>query len=262
VGIDPDKVLADVEKTGFPTELRVAAQLRNRGWSVSHNVYFMDKDEVKGREVDISAGSVEMCTTKKPEISVYNELLIEVKQSKSYPWVIFSSPKDVLDAGGYSLLHWKKRVSSGMLTAQSIEAKRPGARSERIGRSSYRAMTKSDTATIAEAILSATKAAIHACDECDEQYSDNSYDIVFFTPVVIVDGELFDCFVDQNDELSIHKCEYMSFRQIYMSDKYEERGFNVDIVTQDKFPEYLIAQETWIRSIFKNLEAWVAKYHK
>jgi hypothetical protein len=49
------KVLADIAKTGFPLELRVAHELLTRGFFVQHNLFYVDKDEQKEREIEIVA---------------------------------------------------------------------------------------------------------------------------------------------------------------------------------------------------------------
>ncbi|MGH8066352.1 MAG: hypothetical protein ACRERE_14175 [Candidatus Entotheonellia bacterium] len=49
------KVLKDIEKTGYPTEIISASVLQHRGWEVTHNPSYWDEDEGKSREFDILA---------------------------------------------------------------------------------------------------------------------------------------------------------------------------------------------------------------
>jgi hypothetical protein len=49
------KIYNEILKTGFPLELRTADYLLNREYHVAHNVYFLDRDEQKGREIDLRA---------------------------------------------------------------------------------------------------------------------------------------------------------------------------------------------------------------
>jgi hypothetical protein len=67
-----------VLKTGFPLELRVASFLRSVDYHVATNVYFVDKDEEKGREVDIRALKNKSIGTKR---AVRHCLVIECKKA-------------------------------------------------------------------------------------------------------------------------------------------------------------------------------------
>ncbi|MEE4562925.1 MULTISPECIES: hypothetical protein [Paenibacillus] len=47
------KIQEEINKTGFPLELRVSKLLKNRGYFVNHSAYHIDEDEGKSREIDI-----------------------------------------------------------------------------------------------------------------------------------------------------------------------------------------------------------------
>jgi len=88
------RLIEDLHKTGFPLELRTAQTLLTRGYHVDHNVYYIDKDEQKGREIEISAlRNANSCPRDKPPRWLRHRLLIECKKAQSdKPWVIMSSP--------------------------------------------------------------------------------------------------------------------------------------------------------------------------
>lgn len=259
MGADPKKVLADIEKTGFPSELHVAQRLSERKWYVSNNVYYFDKDESKGREIDVSSYNSVQETNLKPEITVWTNLLIEVKKSKSKPWVIFTSPRGYTEVGGYALLNQMHHVDHRLLSLDQIEGHRPGAKTKRIGRVSCLAFAKGGTSQITDAVLSSTKASIHANEEADGIYRETSYDVVFHTPVVVLDGELFECYLDSKGRLEIHESTHIAFRQNYLSEHYKEDRYHVDIVTMSAFGNYLRAHEKWARSVFDALSAGIRK---
>lgn len=50
-----DEIIEEIEKTGFPLELRVSKLLQDKGYYVANNLYFVDRDEGKGREIDARA---------------------------------------------------------------------------------------------------------------------------------------------------------------------------------------------------------------
>jgi hypothetical protein len=49
------KILEDMEKTGYPTEIMSASIMQGRGWEVTHKPSYWDEDERKSREFDIIA---------------------------------------------------------------------------------------------------------------------------------------------------------------------------------------------------------------
>src|SRR6266487_4258409 len=93
-------LLEDINKTGFPLELRVSHELLTRGYYVENNVYYIDKDEQKGREIEISAlKNSQSGPRQKPPEWVRNRLLIECKKAQpEKPRVIFTSPVTAFDS--------------------------------------------------------------------------------------------------------------------------------------------------------------------
>jgi hypothetical protein len=96
------RVYEEVVKTGFPLELRTAGYLQSRQYHVAHNIYYLDRDEQKGREIDLRALKNAFFTKAGIRYSIRHCLLLECKKSISRPWVVFTSPtvsydQDVLD---------------------------------------------------------------------------------------------------------------------------------------------------------------------
>jgi hypothetical protein len=87
------QIIGEINKTGFPLELRVSDFIRSRGYLVNHSVYYVDNDEGKGRELDILAHKFHRQEKRKGHWFADNFLAIECKKSEK-PWVIFTSPKD------------------------------------------------------------------------------------------------------------------------------------------------------------------------
>ena len=96
------KIKDDIEKTGFLTELRVGELLYAKDWSVSHSESYEDLDSQKSREIDI----VSTKSYHDKETNLYTEfhLIIKVKKSSKYPWVIFTTPH-IYRGWGWRLLH-------------------------------------------------------------------------------------------------------------------------------------------------------------
>lgn len=86
------RIYDEVLKTGFPLELRTAHYLWSLRDHVAHNVYFLDRDEQKGREIDLRALKNVFFQKGQGRYAVRHCLLLECKKSISRPWVIFTSP--------------------------------------------------------------------------------------------------------------------------------------------------------------------------
>ncbi len=63
-----------------------------RGYHVAHNVYFLDRDEGKGREIDLRGLKNAFFERGGTSYAVRHCLLLECKKSASRPWVVFTSP--------------------------------------------------------------------------------------------------------------------------------------------------------------------------
>jgi len=55
------------EKTGYLEELEVANIFSKAGWGIRHSNYYLDKDEEKGREIDIFAYKSELIKNDNPK---------------------------------------------------------------------------------------------------------------------------------------------------------------------------------------------------
>ena len=62
------------------------------GWQVYDHLYFLDKEENKGREIDLSAIYSHTESNLKKSLTVKVGLSVEVKKAASKPWVVFTSP--------------------------------------------------------------------------------------------------------------------------------------------------------------------------
>ena len=219
--------------------------LSKAGWSVDQNVYYIDKDEQKGRELDIHAYKSFHHTTTKPEVTCYIQLCIEVKKTTD-PFIFFSNRAKKYEYGsGYSLFNWKNKVSNKVLSYKDIEKFRPFAAPSLIARS-YCSFKDGKTQQIQGGILSAVKGAFHYKEECNETYSDYSRDICFFLPVLIVDGPLYECyFEDGSNELTAEPEDTLVYMQNYLSSNYGSISSRVTVITPSALPAYLKACTDW-----------------
>ncbi|MCZ7500868.1 hypothetical protein [Agrobacterium sp. ST15.13.015] len=240
-----EKIVEAAEKAGFATELRAASALANANWKSFQSVYFIDKDEGKGRELDIRAHRIFGSLDVKPEVTCMITLCIEVKKTAD-PFIFYTNKKGKLDgSAGYGIFHWKNKVNRYVLSYEDIERKRPMARVERLARS-YSCFKTGQTQHIQSGIISAFKAAIHQRDNCNEIYSDTSGDVCFFVPMMVVDGPIYECYFEEGDQnLTAREINEVVYCQNYHSGKYGRVSNNVYVMNLKTFEQRLPDFSAW-----------------
>jgi len=84
------KILADIEKAGFRSEMEVLAKLRSSGLKATGLASYFDLDAEISREYDAEAYLTSIAKNDKEILfNFFYSLCIEVKKSQS-PWVIFA----------------------------------------------------------------------------------------------------------------------------------------------------------------------------
>ncbi|UVM36374.1 hypothetical protein LOY28_16740 [Pseudomonas sp. B21-017] len=85
------KIIDDLEKSGFSTELQARRIFQDSGWSVNAGYGYLDKDENKSREIDILATKVKS-SKHNGKSFVHSEFHVcaEVKKPKSLGWFLIS----------------------------------------------------------------------------------------------------------------------------------------------------------------------------
>lgn len=251
-----EKIVDSAEKAGFATELRTASILASAKWNARQSVYFIDKDERKGRELDIRAYKIFRSVNEKPELTCMITLCIEVKKTAD-PFIFYTSTKNKYEGSeGYGIFHWKNNVNRFILNFDSIEEMRPLSSRARIARS-YSCFKTGQTQHIQSGVISSFKAAIHNKDNCDESYSDLSGDICFFIPIMVVDGPLYECFfADDSDSLTAQEVDELIYLQNYHSENYGRVSNHVYVMNLAAFgrrlPEFTAWGEHMLAAMAKN----------
>jgi hypothetical protein len=86
--MDVKNFATQIQTTGFPLEHKIASLLRDAGWSVIANKYYIDDLEQSVREVDLVAYRVRNVY----HFAVYTTLIISCKKSEKNAWVLLSRP--------------------------------------------------------------------------------------------------------------------------------------------------------------------------
>ncbi|MBV7258882.1 hypothetical protein [Erythrobacter crassostreae] len=260
--VPAEKIIDLAERSGFASELKVASMLSAAGWGVDQSVYYIDKDEGVGRELDLYAYRIDNDISEKPEVHCLINFCIEVKKTQD-PFVFFSSKARSHEGGkGWSMFRWSHNVDSAALGYKDIEREKPLSSPDRLARS-YAAFKDGKTQQIRSGILSAVKAAIHYTEECDERWSDGSRDICFFLPIVVVDGDLFECYFETGSpHLQTKQVHSLVYQQNYISPHYGKISNSVLVYTMKGFTEALEDYANWGQDILETLQSSRSKVVK
>ena len=231
----------EIDKTGFPLELRIADLLKNSGYEVNHSVYYVDKDEGKGREVDIVAHRSQFRKKRNARWFVIHNLAIECKKSDK-PWVVFSSTARgdddqnlfIVDVPyGTGISEWDE---SSWDIFDEIEKVHPMLKHERQGRNYFVPFSHSENSeTIFKALTTSVKAAI-AIEERLTPYSDDR--LQFNYPIVVLQGKLFEAYLEDGD-INIHEVDRIPINFSYISANYPQKPYLVPVVTESGFSAFL-----------------------
>lgn len=191
--LTPDKIATEIEKTGYPLELRAAEVLRRPNSHLAYNVYYIDSDEQKGREIDLRwLRNVRIGPLEGPaSVWVRYSLAIECKRATK-PWVFLTSPRASYDQEiGSALYYGLPRLALSQDELKRARERHPMFRSHSLGRGFFEAFKSEEKESrIFGAVVTAVKATLAARQEEFAATSGNS--ICFYYPLVIVDGPMFE----------------------------------------------------------------------
>jgi hypothetical protein len=243
---DPKKTIKEyLAKNGYPLEMFVAKQFQLEEFEVYQSSIYVDKETGKDREVDVAAYYVRYYG----DIQFSFKIIIECKYAV-HPWILFSGEhpgfKDMKvdslygsnNAGGKLLTELaqipefcdslpfriQQKLSYGL-----VEANPNGKQDE--GRTTYKAIM-----TLLNAL------------QYEKEIPKNGKIVEFYIPVIVVQGKLFECYLDHNDEEVIN--EIQEGQLLYKSNVFPNVFPVIEIITRDKVRDLAnkIGKDLW--SIF------------
>lgn len=219
-----DKIRSWLETQGYTTEMKVAMTLHNAGFGVLKSHYYDDPETKISREIDV----VSMIHDQLGLLEVYS--VIECKKSQK-PWILFTSEFGELNRfTSFAIM----REATWDSTRNKIEDMVTIDWFRKDGRIAYgvtEAFSSKEDATF-KAGVSATKAAISLCQ------SDffGGAGLNFFFPTVVVDGELFECYLDSKGTPVIEEIDFSFLNfQIRFGD---QQGASIHVVRLGAFEKY------------------------
>lgn len=256
------KIIQDIQKSGFLSEMNTSAILVKNGWLNTHNAEtFLDKDYNKSREIDITTYKAKY--DKDFQIKLGIHLIIEVKKTNK-PWIIFCQEKQsIIYIGlGWGCIHFADNITPNQLSYEQINNKSRQANSDLFGTSYYEAFKKpTENSQVYSALITCCKAAVHlqklnswAVDE-NKKYSGNKrHDLDFFLPIVVLDGLMFQSTLNTDGKISLKEVDYSPIRLNYSSMNYKETTFYPEIITLKGLKTYLEDIDEWHTSMFNSLK--------
>jgi len=249
---DIEKLRLQLEKGGFPFELEVSREFVKNNWDVLNNTYYIDKDENKGREIDLLANYTKQHQTNGHYTECTFTFVVEIKKELEKPWVVFTTDTMHFE----KLIHdiHRDKVHNNFdrhLLSKSFQ-KHNQKLNERLGRSFTEGFSTSKRDKIFTSLCNVTKAFIHKLESIEKDSSQDSI-LYYFEPLVILNGQLFEAFLDENDKLKVDKKEYLQVRFNYMSNFYKERttGYLINVVTKEYLSKYIKLRMEQFDKIFE-----------
>ena len=263
---DIQKIIGDIEKSGFLTELKVGQKLRSKGWEVSFGETYLDYDEKKSREIDIYAYKIK--NNMKINFQLVFTIYVEIKYEPKNPWVIFMT-EDSMHDYKWIILHSGEAFRSeagGAYFSDRISPNPLSRDDKKSGTAFHEAFKKSNSPSIIyKALIGASKAAFHHMEESRrdkevEKYSPKEQVIhEFHIPIVIVSGELFEAHLVA-DNIEVQKAEWLPVKLNYSSKNYtktNERWFRPYIANVSGLSSFVDKLDQWIDFLYDNLSAGI-----
>lgn len=246
------KIEEEIKSSGFPLEIEATAILKEHGWSVRNQVYYIDKDEGKARSVDIVAHKAFF-----ENFSAHDRLnislVIECKKSVK-PWVFFTSSKEgqplfelpfsIIKNFATPKLERSLNVTRWMLKQMHYTS----SLSKECAIISYEPFKEGKGREVLEATYQVTKALNYLLEFFRTGPTLVSMKRVFILyPAIVFDGHIFEC-EPQNGNLKLSQSNYVQFF-VEM-----EQAFLIDIMGKEFLPKYLKIIDEEIKSLKEALK--------
>ncbi len=261
------KLLADIETTGFGAEMRAIQIFEEAGWSSPGPSAYFDRDSKITREIDIKAhlafnniyGKQKRASTDR-HVTYFYAISAEVKRS-SVPWIVFRH-NYTSDTAPHMLDAWNNLIGTyGMTNGSEIysELSRHSL-AETLGwrgHGVHEAFKKPDSASRwYSAFVAACKAAeanlaANMIEE-EEPVDDVRIEFFFSKPVVILDGQLVAATL-RSGEVTLEEIDAATFEFTFQTEAYNRLSYSVDLVTLSWLPEYLSLSRKRAKGMFETL---------
>lgn len=258
------------EKTGYLEELKVGNIFSEAGWGVRHSNYYLDRDEEKGREIDICASKNSIFKDSLgKDIYIGLNLACEVKKSIKKHWVIFSTKKSSSDSFFGFGLYFENNMKKDLEQKITMKVDRNSSIGSfsRIGETYCEVFTNnaekngSGYSQIFKSLTSSTKASEYFLSMRKDNHLLSalhntlySKSIEFFEPIIIFDGLILEAYLNKQNELELNEINHIPVLFNRISPKYNRNNYIIDVITIKELPNLLTSKEKWINTIKEKIQ--------
>jgi len=250
------KLIAEINKSGFSHELNIIQRLRDEELIVFPNLGYVDTED-KPHEID--AYTIVTDYDEEGERKIFDEvtlnLIIECKSSSDKPWVFFDDPEDTLAIMGlvdrlmcfsnYEMQHSFTPLAGSMNSAlrdhHYNDHKTP------VARTHFEAFGKDSGKEIYQGITSLWYAIDYfkrLFDKSELNHTSKNKRISFIHPVIVFKGVLVAAYRD-NDGYDVEEVPHVMVRTIdFVTDKeldfkVSSKEIIIDVIRSDYLEEYI-----------------------
>jgi len=253
------KILQDLQKSGFASEMRAIRAFRDAGWQCSGAGTYFDLDEGITRTIDLKA--YELARDREIGDGGFEfeyELFVEVKKSER-PWIVFRQAeisKGTGDAWENPFVSHHPACPLGELTPllrQHSVRKKLGWMGYGVHESFKEPQ---DTGRWYAAAVSACKATYDFVRHEAFQHLDHMPKRTFLMmthPVVIIDGPLWSAELRDGEDPNLEEIEFAPFNFEFGTANYKQKTYRVDLVRLESLTNYLKTLKERIDAITAHL---------
>ncbi|MFQ5455298.1 MAG: hypothetical protein ACE5EA_03705 [Nitrospirota bacterium] len=275
-----EKIKKILTKTGHVFEYQVCDKFEKAGWMIIPNKFYLDKDEEKGREIDLIAYQI---SEVRDQTAVVTVIIVESKQSTKNKWVFFTKGEFLgsVNIDNYPLFYlneideFDKYVSRDMLLN---ELKKNNLnmifdfdhkaycysavvedRNESRGKSNYRPVNPTD---IYGAIFPVIKALTSELEFYkNRKIARNEKRFYWMIPLVVYNGEMLEARI-RDGKIDLERKEEFQYITRYRS-KYYDDFYSVNIINWNLIDKYVAyyksIHECMVGLISKNIKRFYSE---
>jgi hypothetical protein len=268
------KLLADIDKSGFGSEMRAVKTFWDKNWNCAAGVSYVDHDEGKMRTIDLVASNWVEDKTQGVTFSLI--FYAEVKKTER-PWIVFKYKDDprslFLDESARSYICRKTKMPFDLCALDSI-----------MQETSFRKKCGWIARGMHEAFKEPSQpsrwysAFVSVCKACEDNklsgrccYDDEAMTNAFgsqlvldlYNPIVIVDGPLMSVNLANNGKFNLQEISYAPFVFDFESPQYDRVGrYRVDLVAPAHLEKYIALCEIRLQKVAETMAKIYAPFRK
>lgn len=267
-----ERIVEELQKTGFPTEIVSANILEQRGWTVTHNPSYLDPNEETSREHDIYAHRSWITQGIEYPYFLTVQIIVECKKSDK-PWVFFTVPRRGARSPSLRIRSGKHRGfprhSKGNTEIDGdFEAFHHYFASGKVARTYHEPFKGREQADRGQVIYAAVLAVTGATLFRDFESDVDGFTTISY-PVIIFEGPLFEAEIDNAKKISVRRADHicLSYSFIDPKDSSDSPGdrlrmllgtsgsFTIDVVQADYWEQFLAVIEQEHQTLFDRFGA-------